>query len=431
MRRSEQALLVHLTDADALDYLAREGLLTEQGREIIPTEFVQRVTAWALELFFAGGRTVAPSPEAIRETWADLLEQHEVVLDTEVETDSVQWVVADLRANHVRIRGEELIQDFAKDLTTADSPDRVEVFLDHADRMFLTAQSLVSRRHELDGKFGVEDTGVRVDERQRVGHVTRGLLMGIPQIDAHTYGTHPGEITTIGGTPGAGKSWLAGYMTLRNWQAGKKVLLVTLENDVPMTYDRFVCMARAIPYGLWQRGQITTGQRESVAHLLEQMQESDCRPIVAQLDLDQRTASGIMRKALLEGVDGVIIDQLNFVRAEDTRRQARRFEQVSEIMPRLKQLANEGAVQIPVVLLSQMKREGIAAARKAGKFHMDDFSDSTSVEQTSDAAWVIFRDAVMIENGEAKLQHLKSRRTPVRDFNLTWHPEVGRIEVIE
>jgi replicative DNA helicase len=435
MKHAEQTLLIHLCDADSLDYLAREGLLTELGREVIPTEFVQRLVKWALDEFFTSGRTVAPSLDAVRETWGDLLEQHEVTLDAETEPDSVQWALADLRANHARLEGEAIIQDFAKDLTTADGPDRVKTFLHYADKMFLTAQALISRRHEMTGAQGVQDAELRLEERIRTGHVTRGLLMGIPEIDAHTHGTHPGEITTVGGSPGAGKSWLAGFIALRNFEAGKRVLLVTLENDVPMTYDRLCCMACGIPYDRWQRGEVSdaqpldggTSQRQAVRELLERMQGSEVQPIFVQLDLDQRTASGIIRKAILEGADGVIIDQLNFVRSESTRRDARRFEQVSEIMPRLKQLANEGATQIPVILLSQMKREGIAAARKNGKFHMDDFADSTSVEQTSDGAWAIYRDADMLRNFRARLQHLKARRTVLRDFELIWHPEVGKI----
>ena len=152
------------------------------------------------------------------------------------------------------------------------------------------------------------------------------------------------------------------------------MLLVTLENDVPMTYDRLCCMARMIDYNVWQRGEVSTGQRKGVLDLLEEMRTSDCQPIFAQLDPAQRTASGILRKAMLDDVAGVIIDQLSFLHAEDTHRAAKRFEVVAEIMHRMKYLANEGVHQLPVILLSQMKREGISAAANCRSHHLDDFA---------------------------------------------------------
>lgn len=429
MKHAEQTLLQHLSNADSLDYLAREGMLTAAGREVIPTEFVERLTGWALEAFFASGRTVAPSVDAIRATWADLLEQHEASIDDTTEPDSVQWAVADLRSNYARVQGEQFVSEFAQAIVAADGPDRVEVWGKFTDRMFTIHQSLVSRRNEMTGADGVADAIHRLGERIATGHITRGITIGIPEVDAHSFGTHPGEITTIGGAPGAGKSWLAGFIALANWQAGRRVLLVTLENDVPMSYDRLCCMARGIDYNRWQRGEVTSEQKESVLHLYEQMADSEVQPVFAQLDLSQRTSSGIIRKAQLDGADGVIIDQLNFLHAEDTRRQAKRYEQVGEIMHRLKQLANEGAVRLPVVLLSQFNRDGVKAARKNGKYHMDDFADASSVEQTSDTAWAIYQTADDVFNHEAKLQQLKSRRTVLRDFDLLWRPEIGLIRV--
>src|SRR4051794_17214731 len=188
LKHSEATLLAHLSDADSLDYLAREGFLTVLGREVIPTEFVARLTAWALEEFFTSGRTVAPSVDAIASTWADQLEQHEITLDLDTEADSVQWAVGDLRANHARLQAEDIINNFAKDMAGADGPDRVKVFGEYADRMFVVSQSLISRRNEMSGALGVQDALLRYDERAATGHVTRGLTMGVAEIDRHSFG---------------------------------------------------------------------------------------------------------------------------------------------------------------------------------------------------------------------------------------------------
>lgn len=429
MKHSEATLLQHLNDADSLDYMAREGLITEAHRVIIPSFEVRILVAWALDQFFESGRTVAPSFEALRETWADHLEQYGITIDTEHEPDSVQWAITDLRSNYARLMAEQLTTDFAKEMGQADGPTRLEVFARFTDQMFVTNQSLITRRYEMDGYRGVEDALNRLHYRIENGHVTKGLVFGISEIDAHTFGVHPGEICTIASAPGVGKSWTAGLLTIRNWRAGKKILLVTLENDLEMTYDRLCCIAVGVDYGQWQKGTVTTAQKESVIALLAEMMESDIRPIVVQLDETQRTASGVIRKAMLEGVDGVVVDQLSFLDAEAGSKSIKRNERVVEIMKRLKVLISEGVFRVSVILFSQMTREGIAAARKSGRYHQEDLADSRSVEQFSDAIWAIYQSDDMAITHTVQWQQLKSRRTPTQDFELTWRPEIGFVKV--
>jgi replicative DNA helicase len=429
VKHAEQTLLSHLSNPDSLDYIAREGLLTESGRKIIPSPEVSVLVRWALDEFFASGRMVAPSVQALRETWADHLEQFSITVDDSTEPDSAQWAVADLRANYARLEAEQLVNDFAKAMTEADGPQRVEVFQSYSDRMFVTAQSLVSRRNEMDGQQGVEDALLRLGDRIANGHTTRGLTLGIPEIDAHTFGVHPGEICTIASAPGLGKSWMAGYITLNAWRRGQRVLHVTLENDVPMTYDRLCCMAIGVDYDRWQRGEVTTEQQKAVFHLLDQMTASDNKPLIAQLELSQRTASGIVRKAMLEGAQGVVLDQLSFVDAEAGSRARQRNEKVSEIMFRLKQLVNEGVYRVPTIVFSQLKREGIKASRQSGRYHMDDLADSSAIEQTSDVIWVIFQSEDMKVLRTVQFQELKSRRTRTKHFQVSWRPEIGFIKV--
>lgn len=428
MKHAEATLLQHLADPDSLDFLAREGLITEANRVIIPSFEVRILVAWALEAFFVSGRTHAPSFEALRSTWADHLEQYGITIDTETEPDSVQWAVEDLRANYARLMAEKLMADFAKEMGQVDGPEKLAVFGKYVDLMFVTHQALVSRRKELPGDRGVEDALHRLADRMENGHATKGLLFGIPEIDKHTFGVHPGEICTIAAPPGLGKSWAAGMFTIANWRLGVRVLLVTLENDLEMTYDRLCCIAAEIEYEQWQLGTVTTSQKECVELLRQEMADSECKPIVVQLDEMQRTASGIVRKAMLEDAQGVIIDQLSFVDAESSSKALKRHERVVEIMQRLKVLINEGVYRVPTILFSQMTREGIAASRKSGRFHQEDMADSRSVEQFSDTVWAIYQGEDMRPIHEVQFQQLKSRRTIKRHFQLTWRPERGFVK---
>jgi replicative DNA helicase len=426
MRFSEQTLLGHLSDPDSLDYLAREGLLVAEAREIIPTDFVRRVTTWALERFFEDGRQVAPSREAVQESWGDQLEQLEIELPApDVEIDSIGWVVEDLRSNYARIQGEKLGTDFATAMGTADGPARTQVFLDYADRFYHEAQALVSRRHEADGYEGVRDALTRLDDRMTNGYVDRGMHLGLDLVDQHMHGVHPGEICVFCSESGVGKSWLAGLATISEWRRGRKVLLVTMENDVEMTYDRLCCIACGIPYENLQTGEVSDEQLRVLFTLLDEMQASENRPVVAQIEPSQRTVSGIVRKAQLEGADSLIIDQLSFVKPEKgSKTQGRNF-QVTDIMHQLKEMVNEGALKIPVLLLVQINREGAAAAAKAGRYYMRHLAESSSVEQTADFVWALFQSMDMKIENTVQAQSLKVRRVVQKHFEFSWMPAIG------
>lgn len=431
MRHAEGVLLGHLSDADSLDALAREGFLTEQIREVIPTDYVRRMVAWALDRFFTDGRMVAPSRDAIIETWSETLERFEFELpNPDVEIDSIGWVITDLRSNHARIQSEKLGTDFANAIGMADGPERVEIFTEFADRFYTVSQSLISRRSEADGFFGLQDSMRRLVDRIENGHQNRGMHIGVDLIDRHTFGVHSGEICTICSESGIGKSWMAGLCCLCEWRRGRKPLLVTLENDVEMTYDRLACMATGIPYEAYQAGALAEEQLRALFLLMDEMEASPNRPVITQIDISQRTASGIVRKAQLESADSLIIDQLSFMHTEKGSKSTQRNFQVSEIMQRLKEMISEQSLRLPVLLLAQLNREGAKAARKEGRYRKDHLGDSAWVEQTSDFLWALYRSSQMEIDGTLQFQCLKSRRVDPKHFEAFWQPWMGVVRGI-
>jgi len=431
MRHSEATLLGHLSDADSLDALAREGFLTEQVQLIIPTEFVRRMTVWALNQFFVDGRQVPPSRQAIMETWADTLERFEVTLpEVDIEIDTIGWVISDLRSNYSRIQGEKLGTEFAEAMGKADGPERAEIFADYAEHFYVVAQSLISRTNEMDGYSGVRDSMARLVDRINNGHQNRGMYLGVDLIDRHTFGVHPGEICTVCSESGVGKSWMAGLCCLTEWRRKRRVLYVTLENDIEMSYDRLACMATGIPYEAFQAGAVAEEQLRALFHLMDEMEASENRPLLTQIDISQRTASSIVRKAQLEGADSLIIDQLSFMRPERGSKATQRNFQVSEIMQRLKELISHSTTNIPVLLLAQINREGAKTARKEGRYRKDHLGDSAWVEQTSDFLWALYRSSQMEVDGTVQFQSLKSRRVEPKHFEAFWQPWMGVVRGI-
>jgi replicative DNA helicase len=426
MRHSEQVLLGHLSDADSLDMLAREGFLTDAGRDVIPTEWVRRMTCWALERFFTDGRQVPPSRDAIMGSWGETLERFEAVLpDANVEIDTIGWVIEDLRGNFARIQAEKLGTDFANAIGTSDAPDRVPIFTEFADRFYLTAQSLVSHVSEADGFVGTNDSMVRLADRMINGHQNRGMHLGVDMIDQHTYGTHPGEICTLAAESGVGKSWMAGLCCLHEWRRGRRAMLATLENDIEMTYDRLCCMACGIPYDDFQAGKIEDQQLKALFTLVEEMKASPVRPLITQIEPSQRTPSGIVRRAQLEGIESLIVDQLSFVRVEKGSKTTQRNFQVVEIGQRFKELINESSFKIPLLLLVQINREGVKMARKIGRYYKDHMQESSGIEQISDFLWALYQSEQLMQEGTVQFQCLKARRVVAKHFEAFWQPHMG------
>jgi replicative DNA helicase len=430
MNYSEQVIYSHLTNADSLDIIAKEGFNNPVSLEVIPTEAGRRLITWTLRYFFDSNRMIAPSKEAILETWGEVMEATDISIEDEVETDTVQWAIETLRSNHVKREASEWAQTFSRSVYEADSHERVTELIKGSQRLHQLAEQVRSRRHEMDGLEGVDDAIMRYNQRVAEGNSRGGMMLGIPEIDDHMYGTHPGEITTICSASGIGKSWCAGHIAYSEFTRGRRAVLVTLENDIEMSYDRLVCMAAKVHYESWQRAEALPEEMTRVAQFREQMDASEKRPLVSQLPMEERTPSAIVRHAQMQGADSLIIDQLSFMRPEASSKMRERHSQVAEMMHKLKELVS-GDIKMPVVLMAQINREGISAARKEGRFYKDHLADSAEVERTSDFLWAIYQDSEMALVDWAEWQSLKARRTSERHFRTIWRPQVGDIRVLE
>jgi len=429
MKYSESVLAAHLTNADSLDILAREGFLSERSLDVIPTELLRTLVTWSLARFFESGRKVAPSKTAIIESFGDKMEALGIVIDDDTETDTVQWAIADLRSFHLHLKASEWSQRFATNIYDAEPEKRISVAQNDAQELERLIATARSRRNEMTGLEGVDDAIFRMKERQSLGQQTMGLTFGMPLLDQHLFGVHPGEICTVAGGPGTGKSWLAGWVANHEFRCGRKPLLVTLENDAFMTFDRLVCMAAGIDYEYWQRGQVHEGHMIRVEAYRAEMAASKHQPVVVQLSPEESTPTAIVRRASMEDADSLIVDQLSFVRPDASSRSVKRNEQLADIMRSFATLIKH-EYSLPLILLSQINREGVTAARKTGRYFKEHLAEGSWIEQSSDVVLALFQSDVMAEMEHAQIQQLKGRRTGIRHFDTIWRPYVGDVRLL-
>jgi replicative DNA helicase len=392
--------------------------------EIIPTELVRTLLVWALDQYYASNRTVAASGSAIKETWSTELEQAEITLDVDTETDSIEWAIEQLRINYATWRSQEFAKSFVTKVVKSDPTARLLAIQEGAQDLYRLSEALRSRRQEMNGLEGFEDAILRHQRRKEEGRVTMGLTFGWPLVDEHIFGVHPGEIAVVAAGSAVGKSWIGGRVTLNEWCNNRRTAHFTLENDLPMSFDRLVCMAARVNYETWQRGEGDEGDMQRVELQREKLKGYAKEPLFLMPSDREATVVAMVRKALAEGADSIVIDQLSHVTADRGIRERR--EQIAKIMRDLKGVVREA--QIPCLMLHQINRDGKKEAAKTGRYTMEHMAESSEVERSADFVFTVYQSEEDRVLQQAILDTLKFRRGPLKTWELAYRLDIGDID---
>lgn len=422
--RPEIVLYSSLLDVDRLEYLAREGI----DSAVVPTAPMRPVVDWALGYYFESGCKQAPSEEALRLEWGEVLEEEEIVLEPpEDEYETAEWALKYLRSQHVYLQWQEWSKKAAMDMASSTTDDRLALFDQHAAELAALRATVRSRAAEAQGTDSLDDALRRYEERRLLDGAPQGMMTGLALLDEHTHGIHPGELAVLAAGPKTGKSWLLAKTVLNEWRRGRRSILFTLENAVDMTIDRIVCLAAMVGYREWQRAECSEEELHRVEESRRMLGEVLGDLIVVMPPRGQRTVEAMTREARLRGADSLAIDQLTFVEAVSTKGRAR-HEVVRDIMHDLKTEISTGPDKLPCLLAHQINREGVKAADKTGFLEMYMLAESSEVERTADWVFGVYRSQDERIAELAKLQILASRREDVASWLLRYNPAIGLIE---
>lgn len=427
--RGQKTLFAYLTDADALDVVARDGL----DLDVIPTQELRPLLVWALNYFYNSGLTKAPTEEAVRSqeaggnrTFGDILDAHEIALG--VVEESIEWAIDDLKASYVHKEAVNFQRAFAKDLSEAPGDERLDVVANAATELVRLSIKLERRDALVDAREAMVERVHAYDARAQSGGTFRGMAFGIGQIDAYTNGIHPGELAIIGAPPKVGKSYMLIWMALQNWLMGKVPILFSLENTIEMTLDRIACLAARVDPAKWQDGTLSPEDEEKVIKWVAELTNSDHPLWVRRPDLGKRTIEHMVREAHIFDADCLLIDQLSWVEwTADTRRP--KHERIGEGLHVLGSMIGSGRKKLPCVMAHQINREGQRKARKTGWLDMDDFAEAAEVERTADWAFGLFASEEEKKVDTMKFQTLAARRAKTEHFLLKWQIAEAHVSV--
>lgn len=191
-------------------------------------------------------------------------------------------------------------------------------------------------------------------------------------------GMLPGQLITVGGRPGHGKTIFACHAGLEAAQAGFRTLLVSIEMGIGEMLKRLLSMVAAVRHKELQSGKLQVAERDKVIHA-----GYDLDQLPLEIVSEPNTLDGIGARLMQARAEGqpyglCIIDYLGLIDAGG--KWENRTQEVSHITRSLKLMAMSN--DVPMLCMAQLNREN--QQRADHEPHLADLRDSGTIEQDSD-----------------------------------------------
>lgn len=261
----------------------------------------------------------------------------------------------------------------------------------------------------------------------------RGELLGvpscIPDLDKLLGGFQRSDLVILAGRPSAGKTSLAlsvALNTARKYQ--QHIAIFSLEMSSEQLVQRLVSAETGIDQQRLRLGQIREDEWprfvQGTAVLSDTRVFIDDTPALPLMEMRTK----VRRLASEHGVDFVIVDYLQLMRAGH---RDNRVQEVSEISRGLKSLARE--LNVPVLALSQLSRA--VEARNDKRPMLSDLRESGSIEQDADVVMFVYREEMYNKTPEtenvAELIVAKHRNGPTGAVHLFFRKELAQFHPME
>lgn len=236
----------------------------------------------------------------------------------------------------------------------------------------------------------------------------RVVKTGLPSLDKLIGGFEKGELITLGGYSGGGKTTLALNIATQIAQTGGKVLYFSLEMTKVEMHKRLVCSSLRIS----DFSKITQEEFYTVVEKSKSLENDLPLEFIDDADVTVEKISAIC--AGKKDLSLIIIDHLHILRSE--KRFKDQLALLTYLSRKVKIIAQE--LNIPILLLSQLNRSN--AGRDVKSPILSDLRGSGSIEQDSNL--VIF-----VYTAENLLMLQKPEETEEKKYN-KWLEEMERVK---
>lgn len=236
----------------------------------------------------------------------------------------------------------------------------------------------------------------------------RVVKTGLPSLDRLIGGFEKGELITLGGYSGGGKTTLALNIATQIAQAGGNVLYFSLEMTKVEMHKRLVCSSLRIS----DFSKITQEEFYAVVEKSKSLENDLPLEFIDDADTTVEKISAIC--AGKKDLSLIIIDHLHILRSE--KRFKDQLALLTYLSRKVKIIAQD--LNIPILLLSQLNRSN--AGRDVKSPILSDLRGSGSIEQDSNLVMFVY-------TAENLLMLQKPEETEEKKYN-KWLEEMERVK---
>ena len=307
-------------------------------------------------------------------------------------TDLTNYVPSAANFKHYAdiIKNDSILRQIidASQATINDAFDSVDAgnVLARAEKLIFDISQTKSRSSLEHIKYGVTEAIDMMEKLAIDPNANAGVKTGFPTLDKITNGFKPGELIIIAARPGIGKTTLAVNFAINAAvKYGKSVAMFDLEMSALQVAQRFICATGRVPMDMVKGG---TKDQNAWATLFETKKILENTNIYID-DTTTITPAEILSKCrrlkAQSGLDMVIIDYLQLMKAEKASKDGNRQQEVADLTRSIKLAARE--LGCPILLLSQLNRGVEQRSDKTPQ--LSDLRESGSIEQDADIVMFI------------------------------------------
>lgn len=374
----------------------------------------------------------------------------ELVKDPDIRKVDLIMLSNKLGGRMAEVDGVDYLVELVNTVPSADSAEYyARIVLDkwRERLLYLYASELatnaLSGEESVTEKYIGADKGLRdlvsgniaveaIDVKETIGDISfedNGIYTktDFRALDEKIYGLGEGDMITIAGRPGMGKTGLMLDIALQLSAAGKSIAIFSMEMTPVQLQQRMLCILAQVDLGEAVKDLLENDRKERLIDAKHWIYEN----AKIYIDSTPRLTPGKLRAKVLglklrKKIDVVFIDYIQLMKA-DGKRDKNRYETITDASNGIKDLAIE--TKIPIVVCAQLSRE-VEKREKNKRPRLSDLRDSGAIEQDSDVVLLLYRsDYYTGENtGGAELNIAKNRRGKTGTITLTFVAEYVHFE---
>ena len=240
-----------------------------------------------------------------------------------------------------------------------------------------------------------------------------GLKFGWDTFDKMSGGLVGGDVVSIVGRPGMGKTYMALHGMVHAWHQGLVTLFVSMEMKVTPIAQRVAAMATGTSITELKSAQIASKKYNDMHKVLSSMSGAHGMWI-ADGALGAKVSDLQMLCSQLQP-DVVFVDGAYLVRCSNPR--LSRFERVNAVVEDIKQLLAED-LNVPVVQTFQFNRE--MTKKEIDDVGVENIAGSDAIGQLSSVVLGLFEEESIETALQRKIRVLKGRNGEQGEFTINW-----------